>query len=159
MGLWKNIIAKIFSDKLKIYGTEQKYLFLKLPFIGKYSARIKRDLKKILKDYGPYTKLRLISYPSIKIGHLFKKSLGQILFRYISNVVYKTSRACGHSYIGQTCCRIPDRVREHKDALTKPSRFSYLAENSIKMRLPSHLDSHIWLKTVRIPDTTSIGSM
>ena len=75
-------------------------------------------------------KLRLISYPSIKIGHLFKKSLGQIPFRYTSNVVYKISCACGHSYIGQTCRRVPDRVREHKDALTKPSRFSYVAEHS-----------------------------
>ena len=66
----------------------------------------------------------------IKIGHLFKKSLGQIPFRYTSNVVYKISCACGHSYIGQTCRRVPDRVREHKDALTKPSRFSYVAEHS-----------------------------
>ena len=85
---------------------------------------------KILKDYRPYTKLRLISYPSIKIGHLFKKSLGRVPFSYTSNVVYKISCACGHSYIGQTCCRVPDRVREHIDALTKPSRFSYVAEHS-----------------------------
>ena len=36
----------------------------------------------------------------------------------------------------------------------------YLTESgSIKMRLPSHLDSHMWLNTVRIPDTTSIGLM
>ena len=113
---------------------------MKLPYIGKYSARIKRDLMKILKDYRPYTKLRLISYPSIKIGHLFKKSLGQIPFCYTSNVVYKISCACGHSYIGQTCRRVPDRVREHKDA-------------------PSQLDSHMWLNTLRIPDITSIGLM
>ena len=34
----------------------------------------------------------------------------------------------------------------------------YLTESgSIKMRLPSHLDSHMWLNTVRIPDITSIG--
>ena len=36
----------------------------------------------------------------------------------------------------------------------------YLTESgSIKMRLPSHLDSHMWLNTVRIPDITSIGLM
>ena len=89
--------AASLPNKIKI--KKQKYLFVKLPYIGKYSARIKRDLMKILKDYRPYMKLRLISYPSIKIGHLFKKSLGQIPFRYTSNVVYKISCACGHSYI------------------------------------------------------------
>ena len=103
---------------------------MKLPYIGKYSARIKSDLMKILKGYRPYTKLRLISYPSIQIGHSFKKLLGQIPFRYTSNVVNKISCVCGHSYIGRTCRRIPVRVKEHKDALTKSSRFSHVTEHS-----------------------------
>ena len=95
-----------------------------------YSARIKHDLMKTLKDYRPYMKLSLISYPSIKIGHLSKKSLGQIPFRYTSNIIYKISCACGHSYIWQTCRCLPDRVKELKETLTKPSRFSYVAEHS-----------------------------
>ena len=61
LNISKNFIDKIFSDKLKIYGPEQKCLFMKLPYIGKYSAHIKRDLMKILKDYTPYIKLRFIS--------------------------------------------------------------------------------------------------
>ena len=51
-------------------------------------------------------------------------------FRYTSNAVYKITCACGQAYIGQTCRRVLDRVREHKDALTKPSRFSHVAEHS-----------------------------
>ena len=92
---------------------------------------IKRDLMKILKEYRPYMKLRFISYIPRNIGCLFRKSLQRIPFRYTSNVVYKISCACGHSYIGQTCRRVSDRVREHKDALTKPSRFSYVAEQCV----------------------------
>ena len=45
--------------------------------------------------------------------------------------MYKISCASGHSYIGQTCRRVPDRTREHRDALTKPSKFSYVAEHCI----------------------------
>ena len=93
--------------------------------------RIERDLMKILKDYRPYMKLRFISYMPINIGCLFRKSLERIPFRYTSNVVYKISCACGHSYIGQTCRRVPGRVREHKDELTKTSRFSYVAEQCV----------------------------
>ena len=74
LNISKNFIDKIFSDKFKIEGPEQKYLFEKLPYIGKYLARIKRDLKKILKDYRPYTKLRLISYPSIKLDIYLKSA-------------------------------------------------------------------------------------
>ena len=33
LNISKNFIDKIFSDKLKIYGPEQKYLFVKLPYI------------------------------------------------------------------------------------------------------------------------------
>ena len=89
-----------------MYGPEQKFLFLKLPYIGKYSARIKHDLMKNLKDYRPYMKLRFISFTPINIGCLFKKLLKRIPFRYTSNVVYKISCACGRSYIGQTCRRV-----------------------------------------------------
>ena len=32
-------------------------------------------------------------------------------------------------YIEQTCRCVPDRAREHKDALTKPSRFLYMAKH------------------------------
>ena len=107
---------------------------MKLPYVGKYSARIKRDLLKILKDYKPYMKLRFISYTPIDIGCLFRKSLKRIPFRNTSNVLYNISCACGHSYIGQKCHRVLDRVREHKDALTKPSRFSYMAEHCINSK-------------------------
>ena len=79
---------------------------MKLSYIGKYSACIKRDLMKTL-----------------------KKSFGQIPFRYTFNIVYKISCTCGHSYIGHTCRSVLDRVREHKDVLTKPYRFSYVAEH------------------------------
>ena len=61
----------------------------------------------------------------------------QIPFRYTSNAVYKITCACGQAYIGQTCRRVPDRVREHKDVLTKPSHvaehsknFGHVAEHS-----------------------------
>ena len=109
---------------------EPKCIFVKLPYLGKFSARIKHDLIKIIKDYRPHLKLCFVSYSSNKIGNLFRKSLGQIPFRYTSNAVYKITCACGQAYIGQTCRRVPDRVREHKDALTKPSRFSHVAEHS-----------------------------
>ena len=103
---------------------------MKLPYLGKFSARIKRNLIKIIKDYRPHLKLCFVSYSSNKIGNLFRKSLGQIPFRYTSNAVYKITCACGQAYIGKTCRRVSDRVREHKDALTKPSRFSHVAEHS-----------------------------
>ena len=78
--------------------------------------------------------LRFISYTPISIGCLFRKSLKRIPFRHISNVVHKISCACDHSYIGQTCCRVSDRVREQKDALTKLSIFSYVPEHCINSR-------------------------
>ena len=156
MNISKNFIDKIFSDKLKIYGPEQKYLFVKLPYIGKYSARIKRDLMKILKDYRPYMKLRLISYLSIKIGHLFKKSLGQIPFRNTSNVVYKISCACGHSYIGQTCRRVPDRVREHKDNNNNKHFFNLQVANSpSRLRFEANLSRESSECTEHSQDQTS----
>ena len=86
---------------------------------------------KILKDCRPYMELRFISYMLINIGCLFRKSLKRIPFHYTSNVEHKISCACSHSYIEQTCRCVSDRVREHKDALTKPSRFSYVAEHCI----------------------------
>ena len=55
----------------------------------------------ILKDYRPHMKQRFISYTPINIRCLFRKLLKRIPFRYISNVVYKISCACGHSYIGK----------------------------------------------------------
>ena len=102
----KSFIDIIFSEKLKTYGPEFKCIFVKLPYLGKFSARIKRDLIKIFKDYRPHLKLCFISYSSNKIGNLFRKLLGQIPFRYTSNAVYKITCACGQAYIGQTCHRV-----------------------------------------------------
>ena len=46
------------------------------------------------------------------------------------NFIYNVRSVAERYLPKQTCCRIPDRVREHKAALTKPSRFSYVTEHS-----------------------------
>ena len=80
-------------------------------------------------------------YTPIKTGCLFRKLLKRIPFHYISNVVYKFPALMVAHILG-TLATV------------------YLTESwSIKIRLPSHLDFHIWLNTVKILGITSIGLM
>ena len=103
---------------------------MKLPYLGKFSARIKRDLIKIIKDYRPHLNFALSRILQTRLAIYFANHLDKYHFATHQMLCTRLLVLVAKHILGKTCRRVPDRVREHKDALTKPSRFSHVAEHS-----------------------------
>ena len=98
---------------LATYGPEKRKSFLTLPYCGKNSLKIKRQLLGMYSTVLPNVDLKIIFKPVWKLQCLSKLKSGIPLLSR-SKVVYKIScNNCNEFYVGLTTRRLEQRISEH----------------------------------------------
>ena len=117
-----NCLNKKLSPGLSEMRREtQKTYYLKLPYYGHLSLKIRKELTKLLKENYPDHVFRFIFTNSLTISYFFKYK-DSIPFHLTPNVVYGyTCSSCKTRYIGETKGNISYYFAEHKgiSSLTK----------------------------------------
>ena len=96
--------------KPKLIGPRKCILPIKLPFLGSASSRLEKDLKTTTQDCYGAVEPRVIFTSKSILSPAQKDSIPLIKS---SMVVYHFECCCGNNYIGQTCRRLNDRIKEH----------------------------------------------
>jgi predicted GIY-YIG superfamily endonuclease len=118
-----NKTVKVFLNKknnldVKCDATVQtcakRTVFMGLPFCGKNSVKLSRQLHNLLAKVAPWAKLNLMFKPVLRLKSLSKlKSSVPVLNQ--SNIVYKVNCTdCNDFYIGLTTRRLHKRLKEHQ---------------------------------------------
>jgi len=139
-----------YSTKHTIPSVKRDHRFVKLPYMGKLSFEIRKQLKSLLQNNYPQIKFTFVFSNTNTINNFLKhpKSCQSDL---CSNVVYLfTCPSCQARYVGSTSRWLRHRIAEHKGKsfrtglpLSKPS-FSAIREHSLQHSHPfSNTDFHI----------------
>ena len=101
-------------EKLPIITTvPRKDVHIVLPYLGRYSMIIRRNLQSLFKQHLCHCKLNIVFKTSTRVSHYFrfKDKYPSVLK---SNIVYKyTCRNCNISYIGKSLRHTIARFSEH----------------------------------------------
>ena len=97
-----------------VHTCEKRTMFISLPYCGKNSLKLGRQLNRLMVKVAPWTKLNIVFKPVLRLKALSKlKSAVQTLNQ--SNVVYRINCTdCNDFYIGLTNRRLHKRLQEHK---------------------------------------------
>jgi hypothetical protein len=107
-----------FNDKSKMFGPNKKKVYIELPYIGRLSNKLTRELKDLMKSFNCYD-LRVVLKGVKTTRKLLGKNHKCKLFRsFISGAVYKINCcSCGAFYVGETKRQVSVRMAEHRLAL------------------------------------------
>ena len=97
-------------------GPERKTVFLRLPFTGINSAKLQRQITRMIRTVAPSINVRFIFVPVYKLSKLSKlKCQFPLLSR--SGVVYQVNCSdCAEFYVGMTIRRLQQRLHEHAES-------------------------------------------
>ena len=109
-------LNKRYSEKVNtdpVAGPEKKKVFMKLPYLGLDSVKIKIQLHRLVSCVSPWVDLKIVFIPAFQLTKLSKLKCNFPLTT-MSNVVYKITCAdCSEFYIGKTERRLGQRIKEH----------------------------------------------
>ena len=101
-----------------LYGPDKKLVILCLPYAGLICDKIKRQLTRLVSSAAPWIKLQVVFKASVKLSILTKVK-SQIPLLSNSHVVYKVNCLdCNEFYVGMTCRRLQQRMKEHSESDT-----------------------------------------
>ena len=112
--LFKKTLQNIYNPKPLCSTVERKLIFINLPYLGKDSFIIKKNVKLLISRFYPQVKPIFCFRTSFTIGSLFRVK-DRIPLDLMSSVVYLYSCGqCASSYVGQTSKQLIVRVSQHK---------------------------------------------
>ena len=108
-----------------------------IPFYGSSSYAFRNKVTKLLKDFYPSEKFRVVFTKSLTLASFFRYK-DQVPKALQSSVVYKyVCEDCNASYVGQTSRHLKTRIAEHKGISPRTGRpyssptFSAIREHSL----------------------------
>ena len=105
----KELDKRLNNEERPVYeGPEGLKIFIKLPFIGDMSSKVKECIKKGLP--GKFQLIFSNNYTKLNQMFTFKDRQPKHLK---SNLVYEISCSCGRRYVGETCRALKTRFEEH----------------------------------------------
>ena len=136
-----------FNPKIKIPTVAKDVCYLKLPFCGNESFRIRNSFNTILRESFPQIKFKFVFTNRYTIGSLLRTPQ-PLPFDLRSSVVYLYSCSrCNSRYVDSTTRWMKHRISDHcgrsfrtNFPLTKPS-FSAIREHSHEKQYPITCDS------------------
>ena len=136
----KFLMNKYKCNSCPVNGPEKKCVVLCLPYIGDECEKVKRQLTRLLSSVVPWIQLKVIFNPVLKLSVLSKlKSPISLLSN--SHVVYKVNcDDCREFYVGMTCRRLSQRMKEHSESnVSALCRHSLTAKHTIPYNMPQIL--------------------
>ena len=94
--------------KLEFEGPEKKKVYIRLPYIGDMSTKIKNVIRKGLP--GKFNLIMINKYTKLNQMFGFKDRQPKHLKH---DLVYRIDCSCGRRYIGETCRALKTRFDEH----------------------------------------------
>ena len=115
-------LCSLYNCKPPVITVPKRDVFLKIPFLGVQSFRMKRKLKSIIEHFYPQVNARIIFQSSNSIQNFFKFK-DRIPLSLASSVVYQyTCRQCSATYIGETKKQLKVRISQHKGISFRTNR-------------------------------------
>ena len=111
----KSFLEKLHnSPKLPIHTARKHTVFIKLPFHGEESFKIRRHLNQLISKFYPQIKLNVVFQSGFRIKNMFRfKDTVPMPLR--SSLVYKYEcNRCKSVYVGKTSRHLSTRVSEHQ---------------------------------------------
>ena len=115
---------------------ESEHTVFSIPFYGKSSYAFKNKMTKLLKDFYPTQKFRIVFSKASTLGSFFGYK-DRVPFDLQSSVVYNyICESCSASYVGKTVRHLKTRIAEHKGVsprnlqTSKSPKFSAIREHS-----------------------------
>ena len=132
----KAFLCKKFSNPLIVTTVKKDHKYVKLPYMGKLSFDLRKQLKTLLQNNYPQIKFTFVFTNTNTIGNFLKQRVSRNT-DLVSNVVYLfTCSGCQARYVGSTTRWLRDRVLEHQGKSTRTGRplaspsFSAIREHS-----------------------------
>ena len=101
------------SPNLPINTASKQKMFIKLPFHGEESFRIRRQLNQLVSKFYPQIKLNVVFQSGFRIKNMFKFK-DTVPLPLMSSLVYKyICNRCQSVYIGKTSRHLSTRISEH----------------------------------------------
>ena len=111
----KHFLTNIDKRVAPEFGPEKKKIYFSLPYIGIDSAKLKRQIMRLVNHVNPSLQLIVIFKPSFKLAGLLSRLKSPIALLNKSNVVYRIDcDNCNAFYLGVTQRRLFDRLSEHR---------------------------------------------
>ena len=134
----KKFLNRKFTPKPIVHTASKEVKYIKLPYLGKLSYNIRKQLNNLLKESFPQIHFRFVFSNNFTINSLIKRTEKKNL-DLASRVVYLfTCSSCSARYIGSTMRWMQHRYRNHRGVstrtgqpLTKPE-FSAIRDHSLE---------------------------
>ena len=120
--VFRESLCSLYNCKPPVITVPKRDVFLKIPFLGIQSFRMKRRLKSVIEHFYPQVNARIIFQSSNSIQNFFKFK-DRIPLSLASSVVYQyTCRQCSATYIGETKKQLKVRISQHKGISFRTNR-------------------------------------
>ena len=141
--MFKKILHNIYNPKPTCVSAAKKPVYFHLPYMGKTSFEIKRQLKNTISRFYPHIQIRFIFPSKFTVGSLFKFK-DKLRSQLFSSVIYEYKcRQCTSSYIGQAGKQLKIRISQHRghsfrtDQLLTSSEFSSIRNHAHENNHPN----------------------
>ena len=105
------IIKKIAKfSSFKQFGLEKCPVYLRVPWIGKPSTNLEKEVKTAVESCCSFVSTRLV-FTSKRILPVARKDVLPTTQK--SSVIYKYKCHCDSRYVGRTSQRLQDRIKQH----------------------------------------------
>ena len=155
----KQFLDKLFVAKKVVTTVSQKPCFISLPFLGTQSFTLRKQLNKLMTNYFPQCKLKIVfrSDNRLKNSFVFKDKIPMTIR---SNLLYKfVCNRCNSVYVGKTKRHYLVRVFEHLGiSLRTGKKFSFNNNNKNNSAVLTHINTKCCDQNASIQNFSIIGS-
>ena len=129
----KDYLIKKFSPNI-IFTVPKKSIFVKLPFFGPQSDKMKQEIQSIVQKSYNHLNLKIVFVNDYKISSFFRFK-DKVPFLLSSNIIYEYKGECCQTshYIGSTKRNLHHRIAEHTGISSRTGRhFKYPKFSAIR---------------------------
>ena len=137
----KFFLEKLFSKKNKFPTVPRKVINISIPFMGKESLKIRKNLAKFVSDYFECCKIQVTFNSGKRLGSFFSFK-DKVSLNVRSLILYKfTCSSCNSAYIGKTKRHFLVRMFEHLGiSLRTGQKYTYNPKNSNNTTVLNHIN-------------------
>ena len=119
----KRFLDNIYNKRTPVTTVSKLPIYVKMPYLGKYSDKMKFDIKELLNNYLGFVNLNILFVNNHKLGNYFRYK-ERLPTCNRSMLIYKFCCAhCSASYVGSTKLTLLSRVDQHAGRSSRTGRY------------------------------------